>query len=167
MFVPDIFLERVVINSMARTWVTQSKSSRQPTTLNDRKLQAARLAILSGAYAVYLVGLLYNKIPRNTSKLRGADWLNELLEGHITRFYDNMGMNRHVFNQLLEVLRTKAGLKDTRHVTLGEQLAIFLYFAVNGSSVRKLQERFQRSPDTISRCAIISIWILIKKLCCD
>ena len=150
-----IFLESVIINSMTRTRIS---TTRPTSTLNNRKRRAARLAILAGAYAVYLVGLSYNKTPRNTSKLSGADWLDELLEGHDTRFYDNMGMNRHVYCWLLEILGKKAGLRDTKHVTLREQLAIFLYFAVTGVSVRKLQERFQRSPDTISRCQIISLW---------
>ncbi|KIK42155.1 hypothetical protein CY34DRAFT_39125, partial [Suillus luteus UH-Slu-Lm8-n1] len=36
-------------------------------------------------------------------------------------------------------------------VTVEEQLAIFLYTCVTGLSTCLLGERFQRSPDTISR----------------
>ncbi|KAH7917968.1 hypothetical protein BV22DRAFT_976376, partial [Leucogyrophana mollusca] len=44
------------------------------------------------------------------------------------------------------------GYTDSRNgVTLEEQLAIFLYACVTGLSSRHLGERFQRSPDTITK----------------
>jgi hypothetical protein len=42
-------------------------------------------------------------------------------------------------------------LGDSRYVTAQEQLAIFVYWMVHGSSQRELQERFQRLADTISK----------------
>ncbi|KAJ6578304.1 hypothetical protein B0H19DRAFT_1122889 [Mycena capillaripes] len=42
-------------------------------------------------------------------------------------------------------------LVDSRHVSAQEQLAILVYWMVHGSSQRELQERFQRSGDTISK----------------
>ncbi|KAJ7277561.1 hypothetical protein C8J57DRAFT_996098, partial [Mycena rebaudengoi] len=44
---------------------------------------------------------------------------------------------------------------DDKYVTAQEQLGIFVYWMVHGSSQQELQERFQRSGDTISRCIII------------
>ncbi|OAX37174.1 hypothetical protein K503DRAFT_647320, partial [Rhizopogon vinicolor AM-OR11-026] len=64
--------------------------------------------------------------PKNTSKLTGQQWLNELLAGHHQRFYDAMGMNKHVFRVLLHEL-VRHGLHGTRHVSAEEQLAILLY----------------------------------------
>ena len=92
----------------------------------------------------------FNKTARNDSKLTGKAWLDELLTGHSKRFYRSMGMNKHVFKQLLREL-IQTGLHDTRYVTAEEQLAIFLYLAVTGLAQRHLEERFQRSPDTISK----------------
>jgi hypothetical protein len=126
-----------------------SKSAR--LRLANLKRKAILLAISAGAAAVHLVGSSYLRTPRNTSRLTGQAWVEELLQGHPLRFYDNMTMNRHVFRQLLQALIVKVGLGDTKHVTLEEQLAICLYFFATGCSIRKLQERFQRSPDTISR----------------
>ncbi|KAG1879749.1 hypothetical protein F4604DRAFT_1579098, partial [Suillus subluteus] len=54
----------------------------------------------------------YNKTPKNTSKLTGQQWLNELLVGHPQHFYDAMRMNKHVFQALLHEL-IKHGLHDT------------------------------------------------------
>ncbi|KAF8171128.1 hypothetical protein BJ912DRAFT_832054, partial [Pholiota molesta] len=40
---------------------------------------------------------------------------------------------------------------DGKYVSANEQLAIFLHFARTGASSRMLQERFQRSGETISK----------------
>ncbi|KAI9448731.1 hypothetical protein BJY52DRAFT_1092491, partial [Lactarius psammicola] len=62
-----------------------------------------------------------------------------------------LGLNKHVFRRLLSVLARDTGLCDTRHVSAEEQLAIFLHYARRGLSNRALQERFQRSGDTITK----------------
>ncbi|KIO14450.1 hypothetical protein M404DRAFT_90975, partial [Pisolithus tinctorius Marx 270] len=43
------------------------------------------------------------------------------------------------------------GHKNSKFVTLEEQLTIFLYTCVTGLTIRHVGERFQRSNDTISR----------------
>jgi hypothetical protein len=43
------------------------------------------------------------------------------------------------------------GLGPSKHVSLEEQLAIFLYASVTGLSIRHLGERFQRSNEIISK----------------
>jgi hypothetical protein len=93
----------------------------------------------------------YEKTPMHTSKLRGQDWMEEILHGHDGRFYDQMGMHKHVFRQLLKELQRKTGLDNSKYVTIEEQLGIFLYTVVTGQSNRKVQEHFQRSGDTISK----------------
>jgi hypothetical protein len=57
----------------------------------------------------------------------------------------------HVFLTLVHELRVVAGLEDSCHVTLDEQVAIFLYMSVTGLSVQHVGERFQRSNETISK----------------
>ncbi|KAJ7083291.1 hypothetical protein B0H15DRAFT_753796, partial [Mycena belliarum] len=46
----------------------------------------------------------------------------------------------------------------TKWVSADEKLATFLYFARTGASSRMLQERFQRSADTINKRVIHIIW---------
>jgi hypothetical protein len=74
----------------------------------------------------------------------------ECLRGHQDRCPTNFGMEMHVFLALLRELQG-SGLQPTKHVSSEEQLAIFLYLCVTGASNRILQERFERSGDTISR----------------
>jgi len=97
-----------------------------------------------------------------TSILTGQLWLDELLQGHPLRFHEQMGMGRHVFRQLSQELQLHNGLQNSKHVTADEQLAIFIYLARTGQSSRMLQERFQRSGDTISTHVYLH-----SLLCCD
>lgn len=69
-----------------------------------------------------------------------------------------MGMNRFVFRKLLRELEQRAGLGPTRYVTSEEQLAIFLCIAQTGLSNAEMQERFQRSGDTISKQVLSIIY---------
>ena len=62
-----------------------------------------------------------------------------------------MGMNRPVFRRLVRELEQKTWLCPTRHVTSEEQVAIFLRIARTGQGNVEMQERFQRSGDTISK----------------
>jgi hypothetical protein len=55
------------------------------------------------------------------------------------------------FALLWAELASTGDLSDSRYITAQEQLAIFIYWMVHGSSQQELQERFQRSGDTISR----------------
>jgi hypothetical protein len=113
-----------------------------------------------------------NKRAMHTSILTGQRWLDELLTGsqfrsifldilsdlcvsqcigHPSRFRRQFGMQRFVFRKLLRELEHKCGLHNTKHVTSEEQLAIFLRIARTGMGNQEMQERFQRSGDTISK----------------
>jgi hypothetical protein len=93
---------------------------------------------------------LYAKIAYHTSILTGEGWVLELLNGHPERMHTELGMRVPVFRQLVLELQ-EIGLGPSKHVSLEEQLAIFLYASVTGLSIRHLGERFQRSNETISK----------------
>ncbi|KAF7966287.1 hypothetical protein HWV62_17922 [Athelia sp. TMB] len=101
-------------------------------------------------YELLQTPLLPPRQPYHTSALTGAQWVMELLTGHPRRIRTELGVSHHVFNQLLLQMEDM-GMGASRHVTLEEQLAIFLYMSVTGSTIRHTGERFQRSNDTISR----------------
>lgn len=62
-----------------------------------------------------------------------------------------MGMQRHVFRKLVRELQMRTWLTATRWVSAEEQLAIFLRIARTGQANVEMQERFQRSGDTVSK----------------
>jgi hypothetical protein len=58
-------------------------------------------------------------------------------------------VHQHVFIELIEELH-EMGYTNSKHVSLEEQLTIFLLACVTGLTIRHLGEWFQRSNDTIS-----------------
>lgn len=133
---------------------TQTAKKLQHNPYN-RHRQLSKLAILSictsaASLANYIKGH-YLKTPRNNSKLSGAEWNQEILNGHGGRFRSAFGISQNVFNRILHVLKNKAGLKDSKHLSAEEQLGIFLYITTTGLSIQKAQEQIQRSVDTIHK----------------
>ena len=60
------------------------------------------------------------------SILTGAAWVQELLHGHTTRFYEALGMTKPVFVQLCHELQDHCGLESSKSLGLAEKVAIFL-----------------------------------------
>jgi hypothetical protein len=89
-------------------------------------------------------------IPYHTSILTGEMWVQELLAGHPDRIKTELGMRLPVFLAFCTALRV-SGLSDSRHLTVHEQAAIFLYMSVTGLNLRHVGERFQHSNETISQ----------------
>ena len=80
----------------------------------------------------------------------GAAWVQELLNGHETRFYEALGMAKPVFLQLCHELQEDSGLQNSKYLGLAEKVAIFLRICRMGDSQRETRERFQHAPGTIS-----------------
>jgi hypothetical protein len=64
--------------------------------------------------------------PRHTSILSGHGFINELINGHEGRFKDSLRMRPSTFHAICKDLRD-VGLEDSLHVSVEEQLAIFLH----------------------------------------
>ena len=92
-----------------------------------------------------------DKTPCHTSILSGAEYVQELLNGHPDRIYDSFRMDKHVFQRLCCTLKSLQLLEDDRHVGVQEVVAIFLYIVAHSERMRLAAERFQRSKDTIHR----------------
>ncbi|KAM5567595.1 hypothetical protein ABKV19_015593 [Rosa sericea] len=92
-----------------------------------------------------------DKVPCHTSILSGAEYVQELLNGHPDRMYNSFRMDKHVFQRLCCTLESLKLLKDDRHVGVQEAVAIFLYIVSHSERMRMAAERFQRSKDTIHR----------------
>ncbi|KAG8379496.1 hypothetical protein BUALT_Bualt07G0094500 [Buddleja alternifolia] len=93
------------------------------------------------------------KVPCRTSLLSGKEWVKELLEGHPTRIYENLRMDRRTFVKLCQVLCERHYLEDNteRRVSIEEAVAIFLYTVGHNQRQRVSAERFQHSTETINR----------------
>ncbi|KAF7371821.1 putative nuclease HARBI1-like protein [Mycena venus] len=129
----------------------------------ERQRKIRLVAALSCTVAAFMASLFLEApepIPMHTSILTGQRWLSELLDGHPDRLRDQLGLAKHVFFRLLFELQAYSGLVDTKYVTAMEKLGTFLHWVHTGSSSRMLQERFQRSAETIH----ISIYSILHRL---
>lgn len=91
------------------------------------------------------------KTPCHTSKLSGAEYTSELLEGHKRRSHHNLRMEPRIFKALSDYLSSRKLLWTTRGVTVEEQLAMFMYMLARNASFTALCDRFQHSGETIHR----------------
>ena len=91
------------------------------------------------------------KSPCRTSALTGHEWVQEIMNGHDIRCYQQFRMRKHVFLHLCNILERRYGLKPTRGMGIHEQVGMFLYVLGQPGSIRNAEERFQHSGETISR----------------
>jgi hypothetical protein len=91
--------------------------------------------VLAGGTSAACYATCFEKTPQHTSQLTGQAWVDELLNGHEGQFYNELGMHKHVFWRLLNVLERLADFGDTKHITAEEQLSIFLHFTCRVSQI--------------------------------
>ena len=91
-----------------------------------------------------------NPEPYHTSILSSQMWVDELLEGHPDRIYCELSVRREIFLELVHTLHN-FGITGSKHVSLEEQLSIFLYMSMTGLTICHTGERLQRSNNMISK----------------
>ncbi|GJR65472.1 ALP1-like protein [Tanacetum coccineum] len=63
----------------------------------------------------------------------------------------NVRMNKIAFSKLCNLLETRGGLCNSKHMLVDEQVAMFLHTLAHNEKNRIIVNRFQRSGETISR----------------
>ena len=112
-------------------------------SFDDETFEDIVVAATSAATAAAFIYAepLFNKIPYHTSSFFGLGWVCELINGHPDCIRCELGVHKDVFQGLISQL-LKLGHGDSQHITLEEQLAIFLYMCVTGLSVQHIGEQF-------------------------
>ena len=100
---------------------------------------------------IYCISSRREKIPVKTSILTGAKYIREILDGHPQRCLDILRMESHIFQLLCDHLRSKNLLKNSKGVSVEEQLGMFMYMLSRNASYLTLTDRFQHSPETVHR----------------
>jgi hypothetical protein len=133
-----------------------SNQTQQQVSEDERHISTL-LSIIPAAVAQNVVNILpfLSRLPpkpMRTSPLSGRDYIDELLiSGNEVRIQEVLCMKLRVFQFLCAELRMHGGLTPSRHVSVEEQVAMFLYTVSQGASNRNVQERFQHSGETVSR----------------
>jgi hypothetical protein len=105
-------------------------------------------------------------INRDVKRLRH---LNRLYHGTEVHCISELCMRKSVFHRLWVKLRSRALLEETFHVTVEEQVAMFIHVASQDWSMRAVGFEFLRSTETVSRyCNLVldALCILARDLIC-
>ncbi|XP_060971415.1 protein ALP1-like isoform X1 [Cannabis sativa] len=94
--------------------------------------------------------LYLTKEPCRNSALSGHEYVMEVLHGHDSRCYDLFRMDKDVFKLFCGVLKEKKLLKNSRYLSVEEQVAMFLFVIGHNERHRVVAERFQHSTSTTS-----------------
>ena len=86
--------------------------------------------------------------PYHTSALSGEAWVQELLSGHPECIKNELGVYWGTFVILIKAFQMLS-IQSLHHVSIKEQLSIFLYTAVTGLSCIHVREHFQWTPSMI------------------
>jgi hypothetical protein len=90
------------------------------------------------------------KKPQMTGQA-GCDYVEELLQSSPKRIYDVLRMQKETFYELCRWLGENTELRSTWRISIEEQVAMFLWTINYSASSRQVKERFQHSPETVSR----------------
>lgn len=133
--------------------IASTSQARLQALQNKKKQRRKAIIIASLAGALSAQSLIPHiiKQPMYNSNVTGQMHIQELLSGHPVRFYDELGITKLVFQKLKRELVIYSGFKDSRFISMDEQLAIFLRFCRSGVGSRQVREEFQHGPDTVSK----------------
>ena len=148
---------------MVRTRLGSSSLQHVSTSAHlQRQLRTvAVMSVLGASTTVYHMVPHLIKEPMYNSMHTGEKYIQELLTGHGDHIRDTLGLRQHVFQALIQELKMYADLKSTKHVSVEEQLAIFLCLAHTGLGQREARERSQRSTETVSVYSTVQLYMLI------
>jgi hypothetical protein len=117
-----------------------------------RQFDMKKLIICTaGAINMYYINYIY-KEPCMVSYNTGMRWLTEVLRGHWKRSVNMFRMDATTLLSLYNELETHHGLKPSRRMSVIKKVTMFLFTIAVGASNRQVQERFQHSGETVSRC---------------
>lgn len=95
----------------------------------------------------------YDKIPCRTSKLRGAEYVTEVItQNHPRRVQEVLRIPLLTLSKLERFFLQHTDLRSSPYVDILEKIAMFMHVVGHRYTNREVQERFQHSGDTVSRC---------------
>ncbi|KAK3204512.1 hypothetical protein Dsin_018558 [Dipteronia sinensis] len=127
---------------------SDSSDSKSDWEAEELELEALELVMTLRRVKFYQY---IDKMPSYIDRLTGYTFVQELINGHPDRMYNMFRMDTPVFLNLCQIIEQSQLLKNDRYVTVIETVVICLYILFHGAVMRIVDERFQRSKDTVYR----------------
>ena len=106
---------------------------------------------ITEAINMYYINYMH-KEPCMVSYNTRMRWLNEVLRGHWKRCVNMFRMDTTTLLSLCNDLKMHHSLKPSRRMSVIKNMAMSLFTIVVRASNREVQEIFQHSGETVSRC---------------
>ncbi|KAL8480266.1 hypothetical protein ACS0TY_026984 [Phlomoides rotata] len=104
-------------------------------------------------------GYNYNMIERLPNQIRE---LIRLTGGHHSDCLDNLRVDRNAFGRLCIILRNRGGLVDGKHVTVEEQVSMFLGILGHHKKNRVVKFTFNHSGQTVSHYVHLVLTVVLQ-----
>ena len=96
-------------------------------------------------------GDIIEQIPRHIKDIERGFYQQRVIESSDTNCLNMFRMSRELFIQAFFIAKDQGPTTSTQHVTMNDQLAVFLYIVGHNDRNRFLEVNFIRSCETISR----------------
>lgn len=113
--------------------------------------QKLLVIIISYFYLRHIRPRLHKRKRENMSTISGHEFTLELLKGNTNQCFELLRMSRDTFVRLIAHFRGRGLLKDSKHISVEEKLAIFLSIIGGNQRYAVVKHRFQHSTQTINR----------------
>jgi hypothetical protein len=101
-------------------------------------------------FATYYCETFLNKAERRELEVSGYEWVTRTMN-RPKACYKMFRLRRPIFDNLYEALTRNYGLESTTGMSSIECLAMFLWTVGDPQSIRQVENRFERSTETINR----------------
>ncbi|KAM0912938.1 hypothetical protein ACQ4PT_012489 [Festuca glaucescens] len=99
--------------------------------------------------ALYLASIGHE--TESTPRRSDAEWICQVLEDDRGQGYEKLRIEPHILRDFSRYVRSKHLLRNTRGVSVEEQIGMFIYMLSRNANFEKLSARFERSRETIHR----------------
>ncbi|KAM0823729.1 hypothetical protein ACQ4PT_070675 [Festuca glaucescens] len=99
--------------------------------------------------ALYLASIGHD--TESTPRRSDAEWICEVLEDDRGQGYEKLRIEPRILRDFSRYVRSKHLLRNTRGVSIEEQIGMFIYMLSRNANFEKLSARFERSRETIHR----------------
>jgi len=96
------------------------------------------------------ITMCHNQIPYHTFVLSGEGWVQELITGHPQCMQTELGIHWSTFIVLIKAIQD-VSLWSLHHVSIEQQVSIFLYTMVTGLPCTHVGEHFQWSSGMVTK----------------
>ena len=101
---------------------------------------------------IVLLGLRVALRPRySIFKMERINYVDRLVNQSDDICVKNLRMNMGAFHKLCYTLESRGYIRDSKHMNVVEQVAIFLYILAHHKKMSVISTSFQRSSESISR----------------